>query len=83
MVQAAALTPKLGRGVRSRSKSEACWPRPGDYVYVDTVGAAVILNGSLDRVLDEAAKIDAEDRESLEQISQEDPEEHLGNASER
>ena len=44
---------------------------PGDYVYADSAGAVVIPAGSLDRVLDEASKIDAEDRESLEQIRQE------------
>jgi regulator of RNase E activity RraA len=44
---------------------------PGDYVYADSAGALVIPAGSLDRVLDEAAKIDAEDREALEQIRHE------------
>ena len=44
---------------------------PGDYVYADSAGAVVIPAGSLDRVLDEASKIDAEDRESLEQIRNE------------
>jgi regulator of RNase E activity RraA len=44
---------------------------PGDYVYADSAGAVVIPPGSLDRVLDEASKIDAEDRESLEQIRRE------------
>jgi len=44
---------------------------PGDYVYADSAGAVIIPAGSLDRVLDEAAKIDAEDREALEQIRQE------------
>lgn len=44
---------------------------PGDYVYADSAGAVVIPAGSLDRVLDEASKIDDEDRESLEQIRNE------------
>ena len=44
---------------------------PGDYVYADSAGAVVIPAGSLDRVLEEASKIDAEDRESLEQIRNE------------
>ena len=44
---------------------------PGDYVYADSAGAVVIPARSLDRVLDEASKIDAEDRESLEQIRNE------------
>jgi regulator of RNase E activity RraA len=44
---------------------------PGDYVYADPAGAVVIPAGSLDRVLDEASRIDAEDRESLEQIRNE------------
>jgi regulator of RNase E activity RraA len=34
-------------------------------------GAVVIPAGTLDRVLDEASKIDAEDRESLQQIRNE------------
>lgn len=41
---------------------------PGDYVYADSAGAVVIPPGSLDRVLDEAAKFDAEDREALGQF---------------
>ncbi|MFZ1165532.1 RraA family protein [Mycobacterium sp.] len=44
---------------------------PGDYIYADMAGAVVIPAGSLDRVLDEASKIDAEDRESLQQIRDE------------
>ena len=44
---------------------------PGDYVYADSAGAVVIPPGSLDRVLDEAAKFDAQDREALEQIRHE------------
>jgi regulator of RNase E activity RraA len=44
---------------------------PGDYVYADSAGAVVIPADSLDRVLDEAAKVEAEDHEADEQIRQE------------
>jgi regulator of RNase E activity RraA len=59
---------------------------PGDYVYADSAGAVVIPARSLDRVLDEASKIDAEDRESLEQIRDEQPagnEKHRRTVAER
>ncbi|MGY1433769.1 RraA family protein [Streptomyces reniochalinae] len=44
---------------------------PGDYVFADSAGAAVIPAGSLPRVLDEAARVDAEDTEAAAQIRSE------------
>ena len=44
---------------------------PGDYVYADASGAVVIPPRSLDQVLDEAAKVEAEDDEAAEQIGRE------------
>lgn len=59
---------------------------PGDYVYADSAGAVVIPARSLDRVLDEASKIDVEDCEALEQIRNErstDSEQHRQTVAER
>jgi regulator of RNase E activity RraA len=44
---------------------------PGDYVYADASGAVVIPRASLERVIDEALSIEAEDARSLEQIATE------------
>ncbi len=41
---------------------------PGDYVFADSSGAVVIPARSLPRVLDEAARVDAEDAEAAERI---------------
>lgn len=41
---------------------------PGDYVYVDSSGGVVIPAGSLGKVLDEARRVEAEDKQSLDQI---------------
>lgn len=46
---------------------------PGDYVYADTSGAVVIPAASLDRVLDEAHRVEAEDTEFVAKIRDEDP----------
>lgn len=47
---------------------------PGDYIYADAAGAVVIPHDSIDRVLAEARKVDAEDAAALEQIRSERPE---------
>lgn len=44
---------------------------PGDYMYADTSGAVVIPRASLQRVIDEALIVEAEDARSLEQIASE------------
>lgn len=41
---------------------------PGDYIYADTSGAVAIPAASLQQVLQEAQRIEAEDTESLNQI---------------
>lgn len=46
---------------------------PGDYLYVDATGGVVIPATSLDRVLDEAARVETEDAEFAAQIRTEDP----------
>jgi regulator of RNase E activity RraA len=46
---------------------------PGDYVYADASGAVVIPRASLQRVIDEALTVEAEDARSLEQIAAEKP----------
>jgi regulator of RNase E activity RraA len=46
---------------------------PGDYVYADASGAVVIPRASLQRVIDEALTVEAEDALSLEQIATELP----------
>jgi regulator of RNase E activity RraA len=48
---------------------------PGDYVYADASGAVVIPQASLERVIDEALRVEAEDANSLEDIAAEQPEE--------
>lgn len=45
---------------------------PGDYVYADASGAVVIPARSLNRVLDEAHRIEAEDTRAAAQIRGED-----------
>jgi regulator of RNase E activity RraA len=47
---------------------------PGDYVYADGSGALVIPRASLQRVIDEALKVEAEDAQSLDEIAAERPE---------
>jgi regulator of RNase E activity RraA len=44
---------------------------PGDYIYADSAGGVVIPAGSVDRVLDQAANLEAEDDEAIDQIRQE------------
>jgi regulator of RNase E activity RraA len=44
---------------------------PGDYVYADASGAVVIPRSSLQRVIDEAVNVEAEDTRSLEEIATE------------
>jgi regulator of RNase E activity RraA len=44
---------------------------PGDYVYADASGAVVIPRASLERVIEEALKIEAEDAESMQEIASE------------
>ncbi|TML96276.1 MAG: RraA family protein [Actinobacteria bacterium] len=44
---------------------------PGDYVYADSSGAVVIPRASLQRVIDEALSVEAEDARSLEEIATE------------
>lgn len=44
---------------------------PGDYVFADTAGAVVIPRASIERVLQEAARIDAEDAASVARIRDE------------
>lgn len=46
---------------------------PGDYLYADTSGAVVIPAASLQRVIHEAQRVEAEDARSLEEIAGEDP----------
>ena len=46
---------------------------PGDYVYADASGAVIIPRASLQRVIDEALAVEAEDRRSLGQIATEPP----------
>ena len=46
---------------------------PGDYLYADASGAVVIPNGSLQRVIDEALNIEAEDARFTEEIAREHP----------
>jgi regulator of RNase E activity RraA len=46
---------------------------PGDYVFSDASGAVVIPRSSLERVLDEALTVEAEDARSLEEIAAEQP----------
>jgi regulator of RNase E activity RraA len=46
---------------------------PGDYLYADASGAVVIPAGSLERVIDEALRIEAEDTRFADQIAHEDP----------
>jgi regulator of RNase E activity RraA len=46
---------------------------PGDYLYADATGGVVIPQASLERVIDEALKIEAEDARSLEEIATEQP----------
>jgi regulator of RNase E activity RraA len=48
---------------------------PGDYVYADASGAVVIPRASLQRVIDEALRVEAEDMQSLDDIAAERPEE--------
>jgi regulator of RNase E activity RraA len=48
---------------------------PGDYVYADASGAVVIPRASLQRVIDEALSVEAEDARSLEEIATEQHEE--------
>jgi regulator of RNase E activity RraA len=47
---------------------------PGDYVYADSSGAVVIPRASLQRVIDQALSVEAEDARSLEEIATEQPE---------
>jgi regulator of RNase E activity RraA len=44
---------------------------PGDYVYADASGAVVIPWASLERVIDDALKVEAEDARSREEIAAE------------
>lgn len=46
---------------------------PGDYVFVDASGAVVIPRESLERVIDEALSVEAEDARSLQEIAAEQP----------
>jgi regulator of RNase E activity RraA len=46
---------------------------PGDYLYADTSGAVVIPQTSLQRVIDEALRVEAEDARSVEEIATEEP----------
>jgi regulator of RNase E activity RraA len=46
---------------------------PGDYLYADATGGVVIPRASLDRVIDEALKVEAEDARSLDEIATEQP----------
>lgn len=48
---------------------------PGDYLYADASGAVVIPQASLQRVIDEALNVEAEDASSLEEIAAERPKE--------
>jgi regulator of RNase E activity RraA len=51
---------------------------PGDYIYADASGAVVIPGASLQRVIDEALKVEAEDARSLEEIAAEQTGRDLG-----
>jgi regulator of RNase E activity RraA len=42
---------------------------PGDYLYADASGAVVIPRASLERVIEEALRVEAEDAEALEEIA--------------
>ncbi|HYH62326.1 MAG TPA: RraA family protein [Solirubrobacterales bacterium] len=46
---------------------------PGDYVYADSSGGVVIPHASLRQVLDEAAKVEAEDKGFAREIANESP----------
>jgi regulator of RNase E activity RraA len=46
---------------------------PGDYLYVDASGGVVIPRASLERVIDEALKVEAEDSRMLDEIATEQP----------
>jgi regulator of RNase E activity RraA len=46
---------------------------PGDYVFADAAGAVVIPAASLDRVLEEARAVAAEDSEAAARIREERP----------
>lgn len=48
---------------------------PGDYVYADASGAVVMPQASLQRVIDEALNVEAEDARALKEIAAERPEE--------
>ena len=48
---------------------------PGDYVFADDSGAAIIPAGVLQAVFEEALGIEAHDAESIIKIRAEDPEE--------
>lgn len=54
---------------------------PGDYVYADSAAAVVIPAAHIDRVLDLAREIDAQDRAYLKAISMENPGEIRGRGS--
>jgi regulator of RNase E activity RraA len=51
---------------------------PGDYVYAESSGAVVIPRASLQRVIDEALKVEAEDARMLDEIAAEQPERRTG-----
>jgi regulator of RNase E activity RraA len=42
---------------------------PGDYLYADASGAVVIPRASLERVIEEALRVEAEDAKALEEIA--------------
>lgn len=46
---------------------------PGDYIYADASGAVVIPQASVERVFDEAIRVEAEDARFTEEIANEDP----------
>ncbi|MDP8930177.1 MAG: RraA family protein [Actinomycetota bacterium] len=46
---------------------------PGDYAYADRGGAVIIPGSDVRRVVETAAEIEAEDRQMVEQIRHEDP----------
>ncbi len=48
---------------------------PGDYIYADGAAAVVIPANSVEKIFEEALKVEAEDVQALEQIKREDPEE--------
>lgn len=48
---------------------------PAECVYADASGVVVIPRASLQRVIDEALRVEAEDARSLEEIAGEQPEE--------